>query len=108
VSNPTERQAPATPGVEAALRERLLSHHGGAPEVLRVAGGTNSPGIERLAEESGGEVDELLPVLVELCLETRPKLQGVRRRLIGGFDIVVLLGVLALVVLILRALLFVP
>ncbi len=98
---------------DGAIRAALLERYGSARAVLEAAGRDLDHAVDRLAEETGADPDRLLPVLVDLALEARPR--GLTRdrgrgadgkpKALGGFDVVLLLGALGLLLLIARAVL---
>lgn len=98
---------------DASVRAELLERYGSAEAVLESAGRDLAHGVDRLAEETGIGPERLLPVLVTLALESRPRgLTGERGRgadrqprALGGFDVVLLLGALGVLLLIVRAVL---
>jgi len=89
-------------GLEAhpSLRKRLTEEYDSATEVLRVVGENLDAGVDRLAEAMGVGVEQLVPVLVDLALENRPRVLPVRRGSLGVFDLVVILVLLGLVALV--------
>lgn len=100
---------------EPRLRAALLERYGSAEAVLEEAGRDLDHAVDRLAEETGIHPDRLLPVLVDLALEARPRAltrdrgrdAGRKPRALGGFDVVLLLAALGLLLLIVRALMLV-
>ncbi|MGD2114005.1 MAG: hypothetical protein PVG07_03070 [Acidobacteriota bacterium] len=102
-NSPTDHPSRDPVAEDEALRERLLARYGTVAEILRVAGADKDRGVDRLAAELGVDVERLLPVLITLTLESTPRILDRRRRFLGGFDIVVLLGLLGLLALVVRA-----